>query len=224
MQGVVVEGDQESGGGGVGVWGDPVGVEGVLGEGDQGVPEAGAVVAGVPELGAGFAGLRRRRCLWCRRVAGRVRGRRAAVRRAPSSAVPRPRIRTPPARSATIDRDRPRWAARSSRRSSAASSAAVEAVGVDDLADQVADPPSILASELGGVQGLGVAQHQLLPPPAGPVPGWEVLDRRHDHVGLLRVSRHRPPAPPGSATTDPSGPWPGPPAACPHRDAGRPGG
>ncbi len=44
-----------------------------------------------------------------------MRGRRAAVRRAPSSAVPRPRIRTPPARSSVIDRDRPRWAARSSR-------------------------------------------------------------------------------------------------------------
>ncbi len=46
MQGLVVEGDQEPGGDGVGV-GDPVGVEGVLGEGDQGVPQAGAVVARV---------------------------------------------------------------------------------------------------------------------------------------------------------------------------------
>ena len=53
----MVEGDQEPGGGGVGL-GDPVGVEGVLGEGDQGVPQAGAVVAGVAELGAGFPGLR----------------------------------------------------------------------------------------------------------------------------------------------------------------------
>src|SRR3954447_4899289 len=56
FEGVVVEGDEQAGGDGVGV-GDPVGVQGVLGERYEGVPDAGAVVAGVPALLAGFAGV-----------------------------------------------------------------------------------------------------------------------------------------------------------------------
>ncbi len=56
FEALVVEGDQEPGGDGVGV-GDPAGVEGVLGQGDQGVPEPGAVVSrvpGVPGVVTGF--------------------------------------------------------------------------------------------------------------------------------------------------------------------------
>ena len=95
----MVEGDQESGGGAVGL-GWELGVQGVLGGGDQGVPQAGAVVAGVavllPRLSGSVSGLAA--------GSGQVSGSNAAISRAPSSADPRPRTRTPPARSGLIDR------------------------------------------------------------------------------------------------------------------------
>ena len=92
LEGVVVEGDQEPGGGAVGLR-RQVGVQGVLGGGDQGVPEPGAVVARVAVSAVPGR-------LGSRAGSGQVRGSSAAIRRAPSSADPRPRSRTPPARSA----------------------------------------------------------------------------------------------------------------------------
>ena len=159
-QGLVVEGDQEPGGGAVGV-GDGVGVQGVLGDWTRASHSRapwsrGSRTGAVPcrrSRGRGRVGRRRRRV-------GQVNGSRAALSRAPSSAEPRPLIRTPPAPSSVIDRYRSVWAARSSR-SSAASSRAVDAVGVDDC-DQV--PAG--AGQVGGVQPGGVADQDLLRPPA----------------------------------------------------------
>ncbi len=88
---------------------------------------------------------------------GAVSGSRAALIRAPSSAEPRPRIRTPPARSSVIERYRSRWAARSSR-SQLGFESAVDGVGVDDLGDVPAG-----FGELGGVEVTGLADQDLLP-------------------------------------------------------------
>ncbi len=57
----------------------------------------------------------------------------------------------------------------------------VDRVGVDDL-DQVPSGPG----ELGGVEVAGLADHQLLPAAAGPVPRRQLGDRLHDEVGLGR--------------------------------------
>ena len=82
------------------VSGGRCGVQGVVGGGDQGVPEPGAVVAAVDVVFPGPRGSRVGSTLG----SGQVSGSSAAIRRAPSSADPWPRSRTPPARSGLIER------------------------------------------------------------------------------------------------------------------------
>ena len=185
----------EPGGDGVGV-GDPVGVQGVLGERYEGVPDAGAVVAGVPAFLAGFAGVL---VDVVRAVGGSGSGQReercfqqGAVLGGPAAPDPDPTGPVGDDRQAAVQM---RGAFLTFQ---GGFEPAVGGVGVDDL-DQM---PARL-SQLGGVQGAGVAEHQLLPPPAGPLPGRQIRHRSDDHVGLLRGHASRRPVHPGSETTDP---------------------
>ena len=114
---------------------------------------------------------------------GQVSGSRAALIRAPSSAEPRPRIRTPPARSSVIERYRSRWAARSSR-SQLGFESAVDGVGVDDLGDVPAG-----FGELGGVEVTGLADQDLLPATPHQVSGRQVCNGADDDVCLGRRDR-----------------------------------
>ncbi len=151
----------------------------MLGGGDQGVPEPGAVVAGVhvswQVCGPGP---------WP--VAGAVSGSSAALRTAASSRVPRPLSRTPPAPSSVIARNRPRCAT---------AVLAVEVLlGVAfgpvrvDHAGQVAGGPG----QLGRGQQPGLLEQEHLGPgPQGRVVG-ELVDRVHDHRDLLRGDRPLP--------------------------------
>ncbi len=176
----MVEGDQESGGGAVGL-GRQVGVEAVLGQGDQGVPESGAVVTGVPgcPAGTGFPGRLVGDVgvgLWCGAGEGEEGGvEEGAVLGGAAAADP------DPAGPVGVDREvsvqvRGAFLAVQRRFESA-----VDGVGVDHL-DQVPTRPG----QLGGVEALGVGEHELLPPAAGPLLGRQVLDGGDDHVGLGR--------------------------------------
>ena len=170
----MVEGDEESGGGGVGL-GWEVGVEGVLGGGDEGVPHAGAVVTGV---GVGLPGLGvdgrvgggegQQRCL----EQGTVLGRPAAAD--PDSAGP-----------VLADREVPVEVGGAFLACEGGFEPAVDAVGVDHLDHMPAG-----AGEFGGVQVGRLADEDLLATAAYPVTGREVLDGTDDDLGLGRG--HRP--------------------------------
>ncbi len=77
--------------------------------------------------------------------------------RAPSSAEPRPRIRTPPARSSVID-EVPVQVGGAFLALQLGFEPAVDGVGVDDLGDVPAG-----FGELGGVEVTGLADQDLLP-------------------------------------------------------------
>ena len=214
----MVEGDQEPGGDGVGV-GDPVGVQGVLGERYEGVPDAGAVVAGVPAVSLRFAGV-----LVDVAARGAVGGlgsgegeegclEEGAVLGGPAAADPDP--------TGPVGDDR-QGAVRGGRRVPRVPGR-LRACGRRRRGRRPrpgAGPPWPARWR----SGWGVAEHQLLPPAAGPLPGRQIRHRRHDHVGLLRVTRPVDQRLPGPRQRTRSAPWRGLPAACPRRDAGRPGG
>ena len=154
LEGVVVDGDQEPGGGAVGLR-RQVGVQGVLGGGHQGVPEPGAVVARVavgPPRSPGRSGA----------GSGQVSGSSAAISRAPSSAEPRPRRRTPPARSAA-DGEVAVQVGGTFLTLQCGFEPAVDGVGVDHLGQVPAG-----LGELGGVEPSGLADAAPSPRGAGP--------------------------------------------------------
>ena len=166
----MVEGDQESGGGGVGV-GDPVGVDRVVGHGEQGVPEPGAVVPRIADHGASVlvdggcrAGQREQGGF----EQGAVLGRAAASDPDSSGAV-------------VADGEVAVEVGGSFLTLQGGLEPAVHGVGVDDLGEVSPGP-----GEVGGVQGPGLAEQDLLPAASDPVTGREVLHGTDDDLGLRR--------------------------------------
>ena len=102
--------------------------------------------------------------------------------------VPRPRSRTPPAPSSVIDRYRPWCAARSSRSSAFSASRSA-------LSGSASSTRRLAAcAEVGGVQPGRLPEQHRLGVVAHPGVQGELLDRGHDHRGLLRrdpAGQHR---------------------------------
>ena len=209
LEGLLVEGDEQSGGGAVGLR-RQAGVERVVGGGDQGVPEPGAVVAAVeaflpgPQVGR-WVGLRVGGWIGagqgqeCGQEEGAVLGRPAALQADSAGAVRADREVAGQVRGAFLAFQ-------------GGLEPAVDAVGVDHL-DQVPPRPR----ELGGIEASWPDAAAPSPRDGGPghrTAGPGPTGRSHRPVPGIPPRR---PDPASFGSADRSTPWPGPLGVCPRR-------
>ncbi len=150
--------------------------------------------------------------------AGLVSGSSAALIAAASSTVPRPRSRTPPAPSSVIDRNRPRWAARSWRSRSFSASRSACSGSATSTRCRAALARSVAFSRPAW------SSRNASPRSRTPVSTGEPVDGVDDHRGLL--GRDRPVGQRGVGGGPLADQGSGPGARCggPRRGGCRPGG
>ncbi len=153
---------------------------------DEGVPQAGAVVAGVAVLLPGL------RVLWSVWVGGGVgAGQRQQGGEEEGAVLGRAAAPDPDSAGPVgADREVAGQVGGAFLPLRAGFEPAVDGVGVDHRG-QVPSRPG----ELGGIQARRLAEQDLLPPAADQVTGGQVLDGPDDDVGLSRATRSRRPDP-----------------------------